>query len=206
MLVLREVLRWRAEEVAGLLDTTVPAVNSALQRARATLAGHEGKARPGEVDADQAELLAAYVDAFQRYDMAAFVRLLHDDAVQDMPPFAMWLRSASDVVAWMEGPVGCRGSALLPVDLNGSTAFAQWKPDGAGGWTRFAIQALEVHDGRISRITSFLDTRCSTSSAAWHAPADALPGRETVRLDFRPHPAEDDGAGHGDPVGCWRNS
>ncbi|SCX48910.1 RNA polymerase, sigma subunit, ECF family [Klenkia marina] len=160
VLVLREVLRWRAEEVAGLLDTTVAAVNSALQRARATLAGYDGKARPGEVDADQAQLLAAYVDAFQRYDMAAFVKLLHDDAVQDMPPFAMWLRSAPDVVAWMEGPgSGCRGSALLPVDLNGSTAFAQWKPDGAGGWTRFAFQALEVHDGRISRITSFLDTR-----------------------------------------------
>jgi RNA polymerase sigma-70 factor (ECF subfamily) len=160
VLVLREVLRWRADEVAGLLDTSVAAVNSALQRARATLAGFDGKARPGEVDADQTELLAAYVDAFQRYDMAAFVRLLHDDAVQDMPPFAMWLRSADDVVAWMEGPgAGCRGSVLLPVELNGSTAFAQWKPDGVGGWAPFAIQALEVHEGRISRITSFLDTR-----------------------------------------------
>ncbi|CAB4931118.1 MAG: sigma-70 family RNA polymerase sigma factor [Actinobacteria bacterium] len=159
VLVLREVLRWRAEEVAGLLDTTTAAVNSALQRARATLAGHDGKARPGEVDADQAELLAAYVDAFQRYDMAAFVKLLHDDAVQDMPPFAMWLRSAEDVVAWMVGPgSGCRGSVLMPVELNGSTAFAQWKPDGSGGWAPFALQALEVHDGRISRITSFLDT------------------------------------------------
>ncbi len=159
VLVLREVLRWRAEEVADLLDTTTAAVNSALQRARAALAAHDGKARPGEVDADQTELLAAYVDAFQRYDMVAFVRLLHDDAVQDMPPFAMWLRSAQDVVTWMQGPgSGCRGSVLVPVDLNGSTAFAQWKPDGAGGYAPFAIQALEVHDGRISRITSFLDT------------------------------------------------
>ena len=161
VLVLREVLRWRAEEVARLLDTSVPAVNSALQRARATLAGYDSKARPGEVDADQAALLAGYVDAFQRYDMEAFVRLLHADAVQDMPPFAMWLRSAPDIVAWMLGPgAGCRGSVLMPVSLNGSTAFAQWKPSGPGGaFEPFAIQALEVHDGRISRITSFLDTR-----------------------------------------------
>ncbi len=161
VLVLREVLRWKAGEVAALLETTVPAVNSALQRARATLAGYESKARPGEVDADQVELLARYVDAFQRYDMDAFVALLHEDAVQDMPPFSMWLRSADDVVAWMVGPgAGCRGSVLMPVSLNGSTAFAQWKPSGPGGsFEPFAIQALEVHDGRISRITSFLDTR-----------------------------------------------
>jgi RNA polymerase sigma-70 factor (ECF subfamily) len=161
VLVLREVLRWRAEEVADLLDTTVPAVNSALQRARATLAGHESKARPGEVDAEHAELLARYVDAFQRYDMEAFVALLHADAVQDMPPFTMWLRSAEDVVAWMVGPgAACRGSVLMPVELNGSTAFAQWKPSGPNGeYEPFAFQALEVHDGKISRITSFLDTR-----------------------------------------------
>ncbi len=163
VLVLREVLRWRAEEVAQLLGTSVPAVNSALQRARATLAvvQQAGKARPGEVDADQAALLAGYLDAFTRYDMDAFVRLLHDDAVQDMPPFTMWLRSAADIRAFMDGPgAACRGSVLIPVSLNGSTAFAQYKPSAEPGILRpWGLQALEVHDGRISRITSFLDTR-----------------------------------------------
>ncbi|KQS66153.1 sigma-70 family RNA polymerase sigma factor [Modestobacter sp. Leaf380] len=163
VLVLREVLRWKAEEVARLLDTSVPAVNSALQRARATVAAQTeaGKARPGEVDADQTQLLAGYVDAFTRYDMDAFVALLHADAVQDMPPFTMWLRSAQDIVAWMVGPgSACEGSTLVPVSLNGSTAFAQYKPGDVPGVKRpFAFQALEVHEGRISRITSFLDTR-----------------------------------------------
>ncbi len=130
------------------------------------------------MDADQAELLAAYVDAFQRYDMEAFVKLLHDDAVQDMPPFAMWLRSAEDVVAWMQGPgSGCKGSALLPVDLNGRRRSRSGSPTARAAGRRSPSQALEVHDGRISRITSFLDTRLfELFGLPATPPAEALPG------------------------------
>ncbi|MCW2675197.1 MAG: polymerase, sigma subunit, family [Modestobacter sp.] len=163
VLILRDVLRWKADEVAALLGTTTAAVNSALQRARATLAGVQAAdARPAPNLAEEhADLLARYLDAFERYDIDAFVALLAEDAVQDMPPFAMWLRSATDIGAWMLGPgMECRGSRLLPVSLNGNPGFAQWRASGPGGGYRpWALQALEVSDGRVVRITSFLDTR-----------------------------------------------
>ena len=163
VLILRDVLRWKADEVAALLGTTTAAVNSALQRARATLAGVQAAdARPApDLAEEHADLLARYLDAFQRYDIDAFVALLAEDAVQDMPPFAMWLRSATDIGAWMLGPgIECRGSRLLPVSLNGNPGFAQWRASGPGGGYRpWALQALEVSDGRVVRITSFLDTR-----------------------------------------------
>jgi RNA polymerase sigma-70 factor (ECF subfamily) len=164
VLILRDVLRWKADEVASLLGTTVAAANSALQRARATLARHQAAAgsRPApELAEGNADLLARYVDAFERYDIDAFVALLAEDAVQDMPPFAMWLRSATDIGRWMLGPgKECEGSRLLPVSLNGNPAFAQWRPSGPGGAHRpWALHALEVSGGRIVRITSFLDTR-----------------------------------------------
>src|SRR5687768_12721776 len=115
VLILREVLRWKAEEVAELLDTTVVSVNSALQRARATLAAAGGAPSPRPLDADDRELLERYVDAFERYDIDAFVRLLRDDATQHMPPYEMWLRGAADIGAWMLGPgAGCRDSVLIP--------------------------------------------------------------------------------------------
>jgi RNA polymerase sigma-70 factor (ECF subfamily) len=163
VLILRDVLRWKADEVAGLLETSVAAVNSALQRARATLAARRAAdQRPApELAEEHADLLARYLDAFERYDIDAFVALLAEDAVQDMPPFAMWLRSAGDIGAWMLGPGReCEGSRLQQLSLNGNPAFAQWKPSGPGGELRpWALHALEVADGRVQRITSFLDTR-----------------------------------------------
>jgi RNA polymerase sigma-70 factor, ECF subfamily len=158
VLILREVLRWKADEVAQLLDTTVASVNSALQRARATLAATGGAPAPRPLDSDDRELLDRYVDAFERYDIDAFVRLLHEDATQHMPPFEMWLRGASDIGAWMLGPgAGCRDSVLIRADANGSPAFAQYKPAEDGGRVPWALHELEVVGGRIVHITSFLD-------------------------------------------------
>jgi RNA polymerase sigma-70 factor, ECF subfamily len=158
VLILREVLRWKADEVAQLLETTVASVNSALQRARATLAASGGAPEPRPLDADDRELLSRYVDAFERYDIDAFVRLLHDDATQHMPPYEMWLRGADDIGTWMLGPgKGCRGSVLLPVEANGTPAFAQYRPREGGGREPWALHVLEVEGGRIAHISSFLD-------------------------------------------------
>jgi RNA polymerase sigma-70 factor, ECF subfamily len=161
VLILREVLRWRAEEVAELLDTTVASVNSALQRARATLASRElSDASPAKpMDDEQRALLARYVDAFERYDMDSLTSLLHEDATWNMPPYELWLRTHEDVRAWCLGPgIGCRGSRLIPTVANGSPAFGQYKPDPLGGLAPWSLQVLELSDGRISGITFFLDT------------------------------------------------
>lgn len=158
MLILREVLRWKADEVAQLLDTTVASVNSALQRARATLAAAGGVPAPRALDADDRELLARYVDAFERYDIDAFVRLLHEDATQHMPPFEMWLRGRDDIGTWMLGPgAGCRGAVVVPLSANGTPAFAQYRPREGGGHEPWALHVLELADGRIAHISSFLD-------------------------------------------------
>ncbi len=159
VLILAEVLRWQATEVAELLDTSVAAVNRALQRARATLSTVDVGARPSAVDPDQQELLARYVDAFERYDITALVALLAEDAVQSMPPYAMWLSGAVDIGRWMLGPgEECRGSVLLPTTASGCPAFAQYRIDPAGGHAPWALQLLEVSGGRITGIHSFLDT------------------------------------------------
>ncbi|MEO5678256.1 MAG: RNA polymerase subunit sigma-70, partial [Acidimicrobiales bacterium] len=134
VLILCEVLKWKATETAELLDTSVAAVNSALQRARATLAAAPASPRPEAVDDDQRRLLDRYVDAFERYDVSTLVTLLHDDAVQSMPPFAMWIRGATDIGRWLLGPgFGCQGSRLLPTVANGCAAFGQYRVDPAGG-------------------------------------------------------------------------
>ena len=159
-LILCEVLRFQATEVAELLGTTVPAVNSALQRARATLAAVPADQRAEGVPEDHAELLKRYVDAFERYDMSALVGLLHEDALQSMPPFAMWIRGAADIATWMvqPGPSACRDSRLIPVRANGCPAFGQYKPDPGGGRAPWALQVLEISGDRIARMTMFLDT------------------------------------------------
>ena len=138
VLILREVLRWPAADVAELLDTSVASVNSALQRARATLATNADIASaplPPVKDAERA-LLAKYVDAFERYDISPLVALLRDDAIQSMPPYAMWLQGPADIAEWMLGPgAKCRGSRLLPTAANGAPAFGQYRVDPEGGHT-----------------------------------------------------------------------
>ncbi|GAB3464435.1 sigma-70 family RNA polymerase sigma factor [Kineococcus endophyticus] len=161
VLILRDVLRWKADEVASLLDTTTASVNSALQRARATLAERPDVGRTEPLGESHQALLEQYVRAFEAYDIDAFVELLAADVTQNMPPFELWLEGADDIAAWMVGPGHqCRGSKLVPVTMNGSPAFVHYKPIGADGeLVPFAVQALELADGRIARITSFLDTR-----------------------------------------------
>ncbi|CCG02280.1 sigma-70 family RNA polymerase sigma factor [Blastococcus saxobsidens] len=166
VLILREVLRWKAEEVAGLLETTVASVNSALQRARATLADVGGRPAPRTLDDDDRALLARYLDAFERYDIDAFVQLLHDDATQHMPPFEMWLRGRDDLATWMLGPgAGCRGSRLIQTSANGTPAFAQYRPAEGGGHVPWGLHVLEIEDGRIVHISSFLNLDCELFAA-----------------------------------------
>ena len=161
-LIICEVLKMPAAEAAATLGTSVPAVNSALQRARATLAALPEEQRPASVDEDQSELLAQYVDAFQRYDMDRLVTLLHDDALMTMPPYAMWVRGAQNITRWMQepSPSQCRDSILVPAGrVNGVQAFAQYKPDPAGGHAPWGLQVHEASGGRFSRLTFFLDTQ-----------------------------------------------
>ena len=160
VLILREVLRWRADEVAELLGTTVASVNSALQRARATLAAKDVKADGSEpLDEQQRALLDRYVDAFERYDMDALTALLHEDAKWSMPPYELWLQTHLDIRRWCLGPgIGCRGSRLLPTVANGSPAFGHYKPAPDGGYEAWSLQVLDISAGRISGITFFLDT------------------------------------------------
>jgi RNA polymerase sigma-70 factor (ECF subfamily) len=160
VLILREVLRWQATEVAELLDTSVASVNSALQRARATLAGLDLSAGPPQtVDADQQDLLARYVDAFERYDIPRLVTLLHEDAVQSMPPYAMWMVGSDQIGQWLlGGGIGCKGSLLIATEANGCPAFGQYRVDPAGGHAPWALQVIEVSDGGVAGIHSFLDT------------------------------------------------
>jgi len=163
VLILRDVLRWRAEEVATLLDATVASVNSALQRARATLASVPDRTseRAPTMDDERTALLERYVAAFERYDIEPFVSLLREDATQSMPPYSLWLRGPVDIGRWMLGPgIGCRGSRLVPVMANGSSGCAQYKPSQDGArLVPWAIHHLDVVGGRISSITNFLDTR-----------------------------------------------
>jgi RNA polymerase sigma-70 factor (ECF subfamily) len=162
VLILCEVLHWKAAEVAELLDTSVAAVNSALQRARATLdsvdVADQGGGRLSERDSD---LLSRYVDAFQRYDMDALTALIHEDATQSMPPYELWLRGREDILGWWIGRgAACRGSRVLPtVTANGSPAFGQYKPNEDGpGYEPWALQVLEIADGQIVELTFFLST------------------------------------------------
>jgi RNA polymerase sigma-70 factor (ECF subfamily) len=161
VLILREVLQWQATEVAELLDTTVASVNSALQRARATLATTQASADDGPtaMTDEQRALVARYVDAFERYDMDSLTSLLQKDATWNMPPYELWLQTHRDIVSWCLGPgIGCRGSRLIPTMANGSPAFGQYKPAAGGGWEPWSLQVLELSGERISGITFFLDT------------------------------------------------
>jgi RNA polymerase sigma-70 factor (ECF subfamily) len=175
VLILCEVLRWKASEAAELLETSVASVNSALQRARATLDASDLAAATTSpsVDAADAELLARYVDAFERYDLDALTSLIHEEATQSMPPFDLWLRGRDDIFTWWFGPgIGCRGSRVIPtVSANGAPAFGQYKPSESGqGYEPWALQVVEIENGRIAELTFFLDT-------ARVFPLFGLPGR-----------------------------
>jgi RNA polymerase sigma-70 factor (ECF subfamily) len=140
----------------------VASVNSALQRARTTLAKSNVSSsdRVPSLSESDRSLLDRYVAAFERYDMDALTALIHKDATQSMPPYDMWLEGRDDVFAWWLGPgIGCRGSRVIPtVSANGSPAFGQYKPSANGGYEPWALQVLELENGLIKELTFFLDT------------------------------------------------
>ncbi len=161
-LILCEVLRWKASEVAELLDTSTASVNSALQRARASLDEMQMRStdQVDAVDTEQRALLARYVAAFEAYDMEALTSLIREDAIQSMPPFDLWLSGRANIFTWWLGPgIGCRGSRVLAAPAaNGTVAFGQYKPAEGGGYTPWALQVLELADGGVAELTFFLDT------------------------------------------------
>jgi RNA polymerase sigma-70 factor (ECF subfamily) len=160
-LILCEVLKWQATEAADLLETSVASINSALQRARATLATADTQA-PAELDDAARALLERYVAAFEAYDVDRLTDLLHEDAIQSMPPFDLWLQGRDDIFTWWFGPgIGCQGSKVVPApqSANGLPAWGQYKPSPDGGYEPWALQVVEVSDGRIAELTFFLDTK-----------------------------------------------
>jgi RNA polymerase sigma-70 factor, ECF subfamily len=163
VLILREVLRWKADEVAALLGSSVASVNSALQRARATIdaADLDASSTSSEVDGeDERDLLARYVDAFESYDIAAFVSLLHDDAQFTMPPFELWVRGPVEISRFMLSTgIGCKGSRLIPTTANGSPAFGSYRPAGPGLHRPHSLVVVEIADGRVTEICNFLGDR-----------------------------------------------
>jgi RNA polymerase sigma-70 factor, ECF subfamily len=160
VLILREVLRWQASEVAELLDTSVASVNSALQRARATIDTVAPDASgPVAVDNEQKELLARYVDAFERYDVSELVTLLHEDATWEMPPFDLWLQGPEQVSRWMLGPgAGCANARVITTTANGCPALAIYKTAEPGVWRPFNLMVLEISDGQVAAVHNFLST------------------------------------------------
>jgi RNA polymerase sigma-70 factor (ECF subfamily) len=159
VLILCDVLRWPAVEVADLLDTSTASVTSSLQRARSVLARTSSLEPGAPLSDEQRRLVGRYVDAFERYDMDALVALLHHDVIQTMPPYAMWLQGADDIVTWYTGAgIGCAGSRLVAGQANGCPAFAQYRIDPMGGHAPWALQVLELRGDRIAAIHAFLDT------------------------------------------------
>lgn len=155
-LLLTQVLNWSAAEVAECLEMTVPAVNSALQRARATLDARNPSVMPRELSEEQQRLAARYCDAFEKYDVDALTKLLHEDATLSMPPYALWLQGHESIAQWLLSfGIGCKGSRLVPVDACGGTpAWAQYRDGGATPW---AVLMLEIRGDKIAGMTSYLD-------------------------------------------------
>ena len=156
VLLLTQVLNFSAAETAETLEMSVAAVNSALQRARATLDARNPAVVPRELNAEQRQLVARYVEAFERYDVRALTALLHEEATLSMPPYELWLQGHDSIAAWLTTfGIGCKGSRLVPVDACGGTpAFAQYRDGGATPW---ALLMLEIGDDRITGMTSYLD-------------------------------------------------
>jgi RNA polymerase sigma-70 factor (ECF subfamily) len=158
-LLLTEVLGWSATDVAECLETSVAAVNSALQRARSTLAARNVSPASGPLSDSQSVLLDRYVDAFERYDVDALVALMHEDATLSMPPYVLWLQGPDAIKAWLLGRgCGCRGSRLVPTAANGLPAFAQYRPAPGGGYTPWSLTILELSGDCIAHWNAFLDT------------------------------------------------
>jgi RNA polymerase sigma-70 factor (ECF subfamily) len=156
VLLLTQVLNWSASEAAETLGMSTAAVNSALQRARATLDARNPAVVPRELSEEQRQLVARYVEAFERYDVSALTALLHEEATLSMPPYELWLQGHESIAKWLSSfGLGCRGSRLVAVNACGGTpAFAQYRDGGATPW---ALLMLELSGDRITSMTSYLD-------------------------------------------------
>ena len=163
VLLLRDVLKWRAAEVAELLGTTTVAVNSTLQRARAQL----DELAPTEddvvepTDPHQRELLAKYVAAFESYDVAAIVELFTQDAVWEMPPFVGWYQGAANIgrlIATQCPAQGAGDMLMVPTQANGQPAFGLYMRDRDGVHRAFQLQVLTMRAGRVAHVGCFFDT------------------------------------------------
>jgi len=158
-LILSEVLGWSAAEVADCLDTTTASINSALQRARATVASRSADVKEQPLTPEQSKLLERYVDAFHRYDVDALVALLREDGTLSMPPFDLWLQGREAIRGWLLGRgSGCRGSRLVPTAACGAPAFAQYRRNPEGGYKAWSLTVLELSGDRIGSWNAFLDT------------------------------------------------
>jgi RNA polymerase sigma-70 factor (ECF subfamily) len=158
-LILTEVLGWSAAEVAECLETSAASINSALQRARATVASRSAQLKEQPLTPEQSKLLEQYVDAFHRYDVDALVSLLREDATLSMPPYVLWLRGPDAIGAWLLGRgSGCRGSRLVPTAACGAPAFAQYRCNPQGGYSAWSLTILELSGNRIGSWNAFLDT------------------------------------------------
>ncbi len=162
VLVLRDVLRWKAAEVADLLETSTAAVNSMLQRAHAQL----GKVAPSEDDAveplppEHEDLLARYVTAFEAYDIDALVRLLTADAAWEMPPFAAWFVGRADIreLILVQCPMKRAGDLrIVRTSANGQPALAQYLRDDQGVYRPFAVQVVSIGAAGITHVAQFFD-------------------------------------------------
>jgi RNA polymerase sigma-70 factor (ECF subfamily) len=173
VLILREVLRWQASEVAGLLGMTVASVNSALQRARATIDQLDLDASgSAQLTGDEGDLLAKYVDYFEHYDIEKLVSLIAEDAEFSMPPFDLWLRGTEEIAKWYPGAGhACENSRMIRVNANGCAGFAQYKPAGDGVWEPWALQVVETRDGKITGIHHWIPPFAAQLFEAFGVPA-----------------------------------
>jgi RNA polymerase sigma-70 factor (ECF subfamily) len=180
-LLLTEVLGWSAAEVAESLDSSVPAINSALQRARATLSTRDLAATQASLSPSQEELVERYMSAFIQYDVDRLTTLLREDASLCMPPYTLWLRGIPSIHRWLTGPgSACRGSRLHPIAASGgSPAFAQWRPNPDGtGHHAWAVLMVELAGDQIAHMISFLDVE--TLFPMFGLPLSLAPGQPIV--------------------------
>ena len=162
VLVLRDVLRWRASEVAKALETTEAAVNSALQRAHAQLARADLSRDTLEerLDADQQDLLDRYVKAFWDKDIDAIVGMLTRDAVWEMPPFTGWYTGAEAIGRLIDTqcPGGVNDMPMVATRANGQPAFGLYMRQPDGSFTPFHLKVLTIRDNRVEHVAAFFDT------------------------------------------------
>jgi RNA polymerase sigma-70 factor, ECF subfamily len=171
-LLLVDVLGWSAIEVAAVLDASVPSVNSALQRARATLATRDRDFRPvAMTDEHQRNLLERYVRAWESADLERFVELLKEDAIYSMPPWREWYRGRHSIGDFF-GAVwpAYRGFRLLPVGANLQPAFALYSLGAEGRWNAHSIQLLSLDQGAICTITMFMQPTAQKIFAGFQLP------------------------------------